>query len=197
MPGVRQVSEDNKLVARYVAKKFGGKPQVVEWIHNTEPIAIDLLWCDDSPNNGLTSYGTIGVSDVPLKWRDGEFASRLELVGAFPSGEKAFQEILGAAAFNIMRSRKLYYPGSVMPDYVKEWYPNSSVPHLYFTSPSLWSEGSFAELEVGSKKVNWLQVFPISTTEYEYLAKHGEDALENLFVKNDVDIFDIRRPSVV
>ena len=56
-------SADNKLVARYAAAAFGGKPQVAEYHHDTLPLSIDLLWCDERPCEGVTAYSTVRLSD--------------------------------------------------------------------------------------------------------------------------------------
>jgi hypothetical protein len=170
---------------------------VYDQFHDTLPLSLGILESANRPSDGLTSYGTIGLWEAALDWGPGEFPTRLELVGAFPSDKKAFRDILAAAAFNIMRTKRPCFPGYVMPNYVREWYPTTTVPHLYFTSPSLWDAESLTELDLEPEKVNWLQVFPISTDERGFLERNGDDALEDLFVEKDIDIFDLQRGSAV
>jgi antitoxin YqcF len=165
--------------------------------HDTEKVSVDLLRCVDRPYGEVTSYSTIGLSDSPMfKEDDMEFPTRLEIAGACATAAEFFPNILASAAFCIMRTQKLYSPGSVMPGYVREYYPSTTVPHLYFTAPFLW-EDSLKTLDCGTKKVSWLLVVPISDGEQEYLREHGDNALEDLFEKHQIDIFDLNRASVV
>jgi antitoxin YqcF len=150
----------------------------------------------DCPSDGVTSYSSIRLSDYSMRTADGtELATRLELAGACATVADLFPNVLASAAFRIMRARTLYGPGSVMPGYVSEYYPSTTVPHLYLTAPFLWEE--LTTLECGSKQVSWLLVVPISEREKEYLEAHGDDALEDLFEKHQIDVFDLDRASVV
>jgi len=192
----KRISNENKSVAKYLATAFGGKPQVQEYLHDTEPISVDILWCSGRPCEGVTSYGTIGLSDTAMSWGEGEFPTRIELVGACASKKNLFPNILASAAFCVMRTERLCYPGAVMPGYVRTYYRKSPLPHLYFTAPFLWAE-KLKELDLGTKKVNWLLAVPISEEEYRYLDQKGDEALEDLFEHRQIDIFDLNRPSVV
>jgi hypothetical protein len=190
------VSVENKAVAKHVLKAFGGTPRVQAYHHDTENLGVDILRCDDRPCSGVTSYSTIGLSDHVLLKDGKEFPVRLEIAGACAPAYHFFANIMASAAFCIMRTRRLYYPGSVMPDYVREYYPSTTVPHLYFTAPFLW-EDSLKTLDCGTKKVSWLLAAPISDAECRYLQEHGDEALEDLLEKHQVDIFSLTRPSVV
>jgi antitoxin YqcF len=124
-----------------------------------------------------------------------EFPTRLELAGVYATADQFFTSILASAAFCIIRTQGLYSPGSVMPGYVREYYPSTTVPHLYFTAPFLW-EDALNTLNLAIKRVDWLLVMPISDAENDYLKMHGEEGLEDLFKKCQIDIFDLTRPSV-
>ena len=190
------VSVENKTVAKHVLKAFGGTPQVRAYHHHTESLSVDILRCDDRPCGGVTAYSTIGLSDHPMLQDGKEFPTRLEIAGACATAYEFFANILASAAFSIIRTQKLYHPGSVMPGYVREYYSSTTVPHLFFTAPFLW-EDALKTLGCGTKKVSWLLIVPISDAEREYVKEHGDDALEDLFEKHQIDIFDLSRPSVV
>lgn len=189
------VTVENKAVATHALQAFGGTPRVRRYHHDTEALTVDVLRCNDRPWEGVTSYSTIGLSDHPMLKDGEEFPTRLELAGACATVKHLFPNILASAAFCIIRTAKLYYPGSVLLGYVREYYPSTSVPHLYLTAPFLW-ETSLTTLDCGTKKVSWLLAVPISDAEYTYLNMHGDDALEDLFEKHQIDIFDLARPSV-
>jgi antitoxin YqcF len=121
-------SPENKAVAKHALKAFGGTPSVRAYHHDTEKLSVDLLRCDNRPCNGVTSYSTIRLSDYPMiKANGAEFPTRLEIAGARATAAEFFPNILAAAAFCIMRTQRLFSPGSVMPRYVREYYPSTTV----------------------------------------------------------------------
>lgn len=190
------VSGDNKALARYALKAFGGSPHVQAYYHDTEALSVDILKCEDRPCKGVTSYSTIGLSDTPM-FKDGEeFSVRLELSAACSSVNTQFANVIASAAFCIVRSKRLYHPGATLQGYVREYFASSSVPHLYLTAPFLW-ESELKMLSLESKKVCWLLAMPISESESQYLGVYGDDALESLFEEHQVDIYDLNRSSVV
>ena len=191
-----EVSPDNKLIARHALAAFGGTPSVRAYHHDTERLTVDILRCDNRPCSGVTSYSTIGLSDSPMyTGAHSEYPTRLELAGACATASDQFANILASAAFCIMRTQKLYSTGSVMPEYVREYYPSTTVPHLYFTAPFLWEE-TLRTIVCEMKRVSWLLIVPISDAEQGYLQEHGDNALEDLFEEHQIDVFDLSRPSV-
>jgi len=189
------ISPDNKAIAQRIAKAFEGTPIVREYLHDNLPLKIAIASMVDKPDVDVTSYGTIGLSDTALKWGDGEFMTRIELCAAANSSISFFPNIVASAAFNIMRKKILCYPGSAMLNYVKEYYNDTQLPHLYFTSPFLW-EDDLKSVELQTKTVSWLLCFPISQNEYNYLNENGDEKFETLLESSEVDIFDINRSSV-
>lgn len=190
------VSAENKAIAKYALAAFGGSPTVQAYHHDTEEYSVDILRCEDRPCQGVTSYSTLGLSDYPM-YKDGEEfrPTRLEIAGACATADVSFANVLAGAAFCVMRTGRLCYPGSVLRGYVAEYFPSTTVPHLYFNAPFLW-EDSLRTLDCGTKEVSWLLVVPISEAEYEYLMQHGDKALEDLFEQEQIDIFNLQRESV-
>jgi antitoxin YqcF len=189
------VSAENREIARHALYAFGGAPSVHAYYHDTEKLSVDLLRCVDRPCRGITSYSTIGLSDHPMLKDGAAFPTRLEIAGACATSADSFANVLASAAFCVMRTGMLCYPGRALPGYVREYFPSTTVPHLYFTAPFLW-EDRLKTLNCGSKSVSWLLVVPISDAEREHLEKHGDDALEELFQMHEIDIFDLSRASV-
>src|SRR5215213_309609 len=132
------ISPENKMIARYVAAAFGGVPRVDEYADRPENLTVGILSCRDRPQDGVTSYSTIKLSDHPMRWGTGEFPTRLELAGVCANTVELFPNILASAAFCIIRSDAVYHPGTVMRNYVRQAYPSSGLPHLYLTAPFLW-----------------------------------------------------------
>ena len=125
-----------------------------------------------------------------------EFPTRLELAAACRSEFDQFANVLASACFHIIRTRSVYPPGSVLRDYVREYFTASTVPHLYLTAPYLW-EGTLTSIDCEAKKVSWLLAIPIAEAEYVFLEKNGDEALEALLEENEVNIFDLNRPSAI
>lgn len=67
--------------------------------------------------------------------------------------------------------------------------------HVLFVTPTLWGELKSKEFE--EKKVVWLMLVPISENEYKFAEEKGSDALEDLFVEKQIDVYDLNRASVV
>jgi len=190
------ISKENKRIAKYIANAFGGSPHVTEHGHDTENITVGVLWSKNTPEMGVTSYSTVRLSDYFMKYGEGEFNTRLEIAGCCYSGYENFSSIIASAAFCIMRTHNLCFPGFVMPNYVKEYEPDSPVPHLYFTSPFIW-ENELKTLDVGTKKVSWLLAIPISDAEYDFLERYGYESFENMLEEKEVDIFELYRTSSI
>jgi hypothetical protein len=190
------ISPENKMIARYVAAAFGGTPRVADYADRSEQLTVGILHCRDRPREGVTAYSTIRLSDHPMRWGAGEFLTRLELAGVCVNNVEYFPNVLASAAFSIMRSDAVYHPGTVMPNYAHQSDGSSTLPHLYLTAPFLWENG-LTTLDCGTKKVSWLLAMPISESEYSYLKEHGDQALERLLEKQDVDVSNPERPSVV
>lgn len=188
------ITPDNKALAKYVAAAFKNAPSVREYLHDDLPLKVDLLSAIDVEDTKLIAYSTIGLSDTSLKWGDGEFPTRIELCALADSSSLLLPNVIASAAFNIMRTGFVCRPGSVMQGYVAEYYPNSSLRHLYFTSPFLWEE-QLKALTLPTKKVSWLLCFPISDAENDFLSENGEDEFESLLESTGIDIYDLDRPS--
>lgn len=184
------------MIARYVAAVFGGTPRVADYADRLEQLTVGILDCRDRPRAGVTSYSTIRLSDHPMKWGDGEFPVRLELAGVCANTADYFPNLLASAAFCMLRSEAVYHPGTVLPDYVRQAFDATQLPHLYLTAPFLW-ESELTMLDCETKKVSWLLAMPISESEYAYLKQHGEQALERLLEAQHADVTNPDRPSVV
>ncbi|WP_249276236.1 suppressor of fused domain protein [Bordetella genomosp. 7] len=192
------VTPQRKAVARHVLDVFDGAPVVHAYHHDTLALSIDILEVDDSPDDGLVSYSTLGLFETLLRHGDGTpLETRVELCAEAPQEQDLWGNILGTAAFGLMRSGQAVGPGSVLRDCVLEYYPQCSVPHLYLCAPFSWQDGEFARVEVDGEPVNWLQAFPISEAERQYVQEHGADAFEDILLEQDPDLYDLERPSVV
>jgi Suppressor of fused protein (SUFU) len=190
------ISDDNRKIAKQVASAFGGKPTVREFLHDSAELKIDLIYCSKRPDDDLVSIGTIGLSDYPFPWGDKEFPTRLEICALASEQAPLFLNLVASAAFNMIRSKTIATPGSVMRGYVSEYFPETKLPNLYFTAPFIW-EGTLKMTAFETKKVSWLLCFPISDAEASFIEKNGDESFENLLQEAGIEIHDMNRDSVV
>src|ERR1044071_227674 len=59
----KTISEDNKKINKALREAFKGTPKYSRYADEEEKSTIDILSCVDSPWEGITSYGTLGLSD--------------------------------------------------------------------------------------------------------------------------------------
>jgi len=187
---------DNKRIASSIARVFGGTPRVTRFWDDRRAHSLDILSCSDRPQDGVTSFSTIGLSDHPLFQDGSEFHVRVELVGAVGSSFQKFDDALASAGFCIINSRWFCCPGAIFPDVLSEYNCSKTMRHFYFMPPFLW-ESRLQTMTLGQKKVAWLMPIPISEAEREFVALNGRSALEGLFAERQIDVFNLNRRSEV
>lgn len=189
------VSDSNKKIARALADLFGGKPRVITWWDDNHESSVGILHSDDQPWDGITSYGTIGLSDAPLIDDGEEYPLRLEFVGACRTGAEEYESALSTSAFNIINSQEFCYPGRIFPDVLAMYNKSLVMKHFIFVDPFLWDDRP-QTMELPDKKVAFLHAVPISNSELEYARENGAEALTDLFVDHQIDTFDLSRQPV-
>ena len=188
------ISTENKKIAQYVARAFGGEPRVHEYINDSDTLSVGILFCEDRPSKGVTSHSTIKLSDYPRELMKGEHVTRLELAGLCIKPAEFFPNLLATAAFTIMQTDSVYRSGSVLEGVARKYC--SQLPHLYLTQPFIW-KNRLQTLDCGAKKVSWLMILPISDAEYAYLHEHGDHALEKQLKRHQSDLSNPRRASTI
>lgn len=191
-----ETTYENKTIAKKALEAFGGRPQVSSYWDETERSSVDILTCENRPQEGVNSYATIGLSDAPLLKNGDDTGIRVEFVGACSGAVKEFPNILSTAAFCVINSKWPCAPGTIYPEIVAMYTCSTTMRHLLFVPPFLWEE-KLVTLEFDSKVVAWLLAMPISESEYQYAEANGSERLEDLFECMQIDIFDINRNAVV
>ena len=123
------VSEHRRAVAKFLASHFGGKMSVQSFHTANRRREIDILKCEGAPSRGVSSFATVGLSEVPLVFKRKEYPVRIELVGANASDFECYGEMLSSAAFTIMNRTKFAAPGTVLRDIVGMHAPRSPMRH--------------------------------------------------------------------
>lgn len=190
----KDVSEENRAIARRMAATFGGTPRVQNFLDEDEKSSIDILICADRPEEGSYSFGTIGLSDCPVPERLIDPALGAEIVGI--STEEEFANVLATACFAVINEGWIAEPGRVFPGIVSMHIEDVTVPNLMFVEPFRW-EDDLKSQPMKTKTVAWVLGLPITDEEMEFVREHGAEALEDKLEQANVDIEDLRRSSVV
>jgi hypothetical protein len=195
-----EVSQGSRELARYAAGVFGGKPEVSRFFADGNTSRhVDILVAQDAPLKGVRSYATLGLSEWPVYRNGVDFGVRIELVGACRAKHKHFDNALATAAFDIINSKQFCAPGVIFPDVLAMYKASKTMKHFFFVPPFLWgSKGPVLQrVEGGRRKVEWLMVVPISDAEAQFAQQEGPVKLEELFVREQIHVFDLERKSVV
>lgn len=156
--------------------------------------SIDVARFGDVPEHGLTTYGSVGLSNV--EWPDGR--PRLEVLLATAHDVAAAPWIVANAVFHVMDSGFYPQPGTMVRDLVAVIHAgelSQRLPHAYFSVPRRW--GLRLPLDEGPPPITLTMVVPVSEAEYQYWKTHGDQALEAKFAAASMEPADLKRASIV
>ncbi|KQL37637.1 hypothetical protein AN960_16200 [Bacillus sp. FJAT-25509] len=189
------VSIENKQIAKFALKVFGGKPKVNKYWDDNKASSIDILFSKDTQfDDDVFAFATLGLSDFSIGFENNELPLRVELVGA--SDFECFPNLLSSCAFYIINSNYKCFPGAIFENVVSMYLPYSDMKHILFVNPYLW-ENILETLNFEKKKVTWLMIVPISEVEKNFAEEYGVEALETLFEEKQINIFNLERNSSI
>lgn len=189
-------SEANKQIAKDMRAVFdGAQCKVLNYMDKDEKSEIHVLHSTETPEEGLISYATVGLSDYPDDSYEVDPPLGVEIITV--SNLPDFGEVVSTAAFCVINSGYRVQPGAIFPGVVRLHHPDTTVPNLMFVDPYLWDDEDLASRVYGEKTVAFLQAVPVSDAETEYVLENGSDALGALFEEKDPDFIDLQRASVV
>lgn len=189
------IPAEHQTIATHLAAVFSGLPQVINFSDEAGKHDVAVLRAKNSPVKDIDSYSTIGLSDLEQTFEGLDKPIRVELVGACGSDVTKFDNLLSTAAFCVLNHGWPCHPGAIFADLVTLYQLSETLEHLFLVDPYLWD--GLDELTLPDREVLWLMAVPISEAEAAFAEENGSDALEDLFEKNQIDVFDLNRPSVV
>lgn len=188
------ISEDNKKMLAYAEEVFGEASSIDEFWDEQEENSIDVMSVEDAPDEGIGTYITLGLSDVPTGLVVDDLPVGVELVMAGDAGRAEIPNILVTCALNVLKDNFEIMPGVIFADVCGMYLGDSPMKHILFVQPFLWD---IETQDLDEKKVAWLQAVPISDAEMKFADEKGTEALEDLFEEKQIDVYDLDRPSVV
>jgi antitoxin YqcF len=193
---ISKATDDNRSIVDLFVEKFGVPKKVRTHYDEPETSTIHIFNAPDCPNKGVTTYASIGVSDVPLFVKKKKQTFGLEILIASNTEEQYAANILSTACFCIMKDSWECYPGAVFPDIFSMYHKQSALKHGCFVDPFLW-ESSFQAVQLSKKKVAFLQLIGIAEQEYQHIEQFGFESLAKIFSEKEIDVLDFKRPSAV
>jgi hypothetical protein len=185
-------SAENQQVARVVDEAFGGDWEATEH-SDRDGHRFHLLTSPDTPQKGLISFSTIGLSDFqPV----GEHRPPLGVELTAVSPHAPFANVVTATGLCAIQHGWLLHPGLVVLGIVAEHFNDAPLPHLLLIEPFVWDNKVHSRV-LATKTVAWVLGVPISQAEAQYCHDHGFDALDELFEQAQPDHFDLSRASIV
>lgn len=192
-----QPSPTNRHIAHSLARIFGGTPSARPYHDDKNVATVDMLTCADAPDEYLSSYATVGLSARPaLSEQRQPLDFGVEIVGVCETDAERFVNVMSTCAFNFLKDGVPLVPGWVHQR-AFELYDGLSdtLAHAMLIDP--FSFEGLETMRLEDRTVAFVQMIGITDDEYAFLLDKGEDALTDLFEREQIDIYDIDRPSVV
>jgi antitoxin YqcF len=184
-------------ISKYVEGVFNGTPKVTEYIDNEENSTISILEFANHPVSEVVSYSTLGLSDHMQTADKSNKPVGVEVVAVCRSDYTVFPSIMSTIAFYLINSRYPIYPGTIYEGVISLYAEiKTQMKHILFVYPTAWKT-KFKTLDLDEVKVTWMMAIPISDAENQYAKENGFNALGNLLEKNEIDVYDLCRKSVL
>lgn len=189
--------ETLRKVARREADVFGGRAKVTRFHHeDRKDLHVEILSAVGSPEPGLTSFGTIGMSTFDSGKVTPTGPLRVELVGPAQDRRTAMANGLATCAFNVGTGQFGIKPEAVYPGVFAGYQDEVTTPHALFWDPDLWSQ-SFGVIEECTVTITWLMAIPITESEFGFSQERGVSAFMDEVERLTPDTYDMGRPGIV
>jgi len=169
---------------------LGVDAEVTAYADDFGRCSLDILHCTDAADANVSFYSTLGLMGCNIK--SGCYEIVMGGYGRFPQ----IEAIVASCAFFVMRDRWDCSLGNVFESVISMYYPEAAMKHVMFYYPYLWHD-KLASFRVLGTPVDIMLGIPISQSELEYKRRHGLSALEDVFDRAGINIFDINRKPVV
>jgi len=193
------LSDENLSIYKYITSVFGGKASSKasnEAESGANLYGFDIITCRDTPIEKVNSYSTLALSDFFIGKDKNNISLGVELLGACGSQYDRFDAIIDTCAFTILTNHLFCPPGTILENMIQKHYPESPMKHTLLNNPFGW-EHEFESLHYPTKTVAWLLCIPVSDTENAYAKQMGANALTALFEKEQIDIYNLYRNSII
>ena len=189
-----QLPATRRAVSEFFESALGGDSQVRAYYDEWEEYVVAVVEALHTPSRTLSTYVTASLHAAP-KVMDGRDI-RVELLMVAPQGEGSAANIVATAVFCVIKDGWLAAPGVVFPDAVREYLPDTTVPHLMWTEPFDFTDLGTIAVDGLVENLHVLQAVPLTERERDFLLEPGFDALSSRLESAEARHFDLYRVSV-
>lgn len=177
---------------------LGGVQAAFSYQKQGEESKVDILYAKQSPGPNYLTAATLGLVNRTTGYTDSNTGKeiRAELIMSSYGGHDMAGKILSTAGIGIYQTEIRYGYGTVLKGVMEIYYPNSDMKHLFLMLPPPHWKKAFGVTDADDSIITFLYALPISQAECDYMSENGIEALQNLFVEKNIDMFDFERKCV-
>jgi len=145
---------------------------------------------------GLRAFCTAGLSDFPLEFRNRHILQELMIVVLYKFAVQNIPALLQQLGRRALERRAAFAPGDIV-NAPGELFSDKPFTALYTTSPGFMPEEFITYNTGDGDNILFSIMLPITPAEEKYVALHGFEKFDQLFIDSGIDMLDLDRPSIV
>lgn len=190
---MNEITSHRKRVANAIRNVVGGQPKMIPHVSQRGGLGIHLLEQTSAPQ-GTHLFSTVGLHEYDFAYRSVGDSVRVELLAEFDMTVEGASSFVSTCAFTLIEKGLPITPDTVVRNVASEIWPGTAMRHAFIVDPYSFRVET---IRFDSLIVTWLQVLPISDSEFEYARTKGAGALRELLQAADAKVYAVDRPSVV
>ena len=168
------------------------------WSHLIESSgdSFQIARFNNKPMTGAVTFSTLGISKSVLPQYKGK-SIRQELIFCCnrPFANWDIPELLMVVGEELLTHKKAFMRGQVL-GHAGPLFPKSTLDALYCSVPVYFPE-SLHEYKDTDPITVFIWLIPITKEEARFIEERGWDDFEDLLVKRDPDLLDLKRSSII
>jgi suppressor of fused protein SUFU len=188
-------SVTRKRVREHIRKTLG--PISREWEERADGSALPfaIAQVDEQPASRAVTFVTMGLSESDLRFPSGKPTRQELLFSCYGADvEKNIQGLLAGLAMERVSKQRAFARGDVEGP-AGPLFPSTRFEALYASLPAYFSD-TFANNSATVPPTHFMWLVPITPGEAEFVNREGWSAFEDLLVKQDPDLLDLRRAEI-
>lgn len=183
--------KSHKEWANVLRSRVGGSVAITKYSDDARARHVHIF---SSESGGGIVAATIGLMEINQS-RNSAVDVRTEVLLDSRANDPRVGNVLSTIAFYILKDGWRVTPGTVFENLVSMYFPDTSLPHIYFTTPFQWSD--MGKVALSEQVIYPLLAIPVSEAEAELASVDSGRELENLWASRSVDVLNWERASVV
>ena len=172
----------HKNWANHLRNLVGGECFIYNYYDDQKEYSIPIFSSTDS--DGIL-VATVGLMEIDQS-KNSRVQVPTEIIMDRKGKDERIANVLSTIAFYIMKDGWKVAPGVIFEDIMKMYYPETKLPHIYFTAPFQWD--TMSKVELTGKTIYPLVAIPVTEDEANIVSKHGDQDLEDMWVRHEVNV---------